>query len=208
MFEVIIAGGWMMLPILLCSVAVITIAIERYLALRTDKVLPPKLLGQVWHALKHDQFDRDKVLELKQSSPMGFILAAGLANASTGRDQMKDSIEEAANQVIYHLEKYVSTLGTISTAAPLMGLLGTVSGMIEMFTAVMMQGAGNPTVLAGGISTALITTAGGLCVAIPAILLQHYFERRIDSLTISMEDQALRLIDALHGERAFQVMES
>ena len=192
-----------MVPILLCSVAVITIAIDRYRALRTDKVVPPQLLGQVWHALKHDQINREKILELKQSSPLGYILAAGLASASHGREVMKDSIEEAANQVIHRLEKHLNVLGIISSVAPLLGLLGTVIGMIKVFTAIMLQGTGNAAVLAGGISEALITTAAGLTVAIPALIFHRFFERRIDSISVSMEDQALRLIDALHGERAF-----
>lgn len=208
MYELILAGGWLMVPILLCSIGVVTIAIDRYRVLQQDKVLPPKLLGQVWHALKHDLFDRDKILELKQSSPLGFILAAGLTNASHGRDVMKDSIEEAANQVIHNLERHLSTLGTISSIAPLLGLLGTVIGMIKVFTAIMLQGTGNAAVLAGGISEALITTAAGLSVAIPALIFHRFFERRLDGLTVSMEDQALRLIDALHGERSFQSVET
>lgn len=197
-----------MIPILMCSIAVITIVIDRFRALRPDRVLPPKLLGQVWHALKHDQFDRDKVLELKQSSPLGFILAAGLANAGSGREVMKDSIEEAAAQVIHNLEKHLNILGTVASVAPLLGLLGTVFGMIEVFSAMMLQGSGNPAVLAGGISQALITTAAGLSVAIPALMFNRFFERRIDTLTVSMEDQAIRLVDALHGERSFQALES
>ncbi len=121
---------------------------------------------------------------------------------------MKDSIEEAANQVIHNLEKYLNILGIISSVAPLLGLLGTVIGMIKVFTAIMLQGTGNAAVLAGGISEALITTAAGLSVAIPALIFPRIFERRIDTLTVSMEDQALRLIDALHGERTFQGLES
>ena len=115
---------------------------------------------------------------------------------------MKDSIEEAANQVIHQLERYLAALGTIAAVAPLLGLLGTVIGMIKVFTALMLQGSGNASVLAGGISEALITTAAGLTVAIPALILHRDFERRIDSLVVVMEDQAIKLVDALHGERA------
>ena len=203
MYELLVAGGWLMVPIVLCSLAVVTISIERYLALRPAKVVPSKLLGQVWQMLMQDKLNRDNILELKNSSPLGYVLAAGLANASHGREVMKDSIEEAANQVIHQLERYVNVLATIASVAPLLGLLGTVIGMIEVFNAIMLQGTGNAGVLAGGISQALITTASGLSVAIPALVFQRYFERRIDSLTVVMEDQAIRLVDALHGERAF-----
>ena len=201
MYELLIAGGWLMAPILLCSVAVIAIAIERAIALRGRTIVPPKLLGQVWLDLKQDRVTREKIIELRQHSPLGYILAAGLANASHGREVMKDSIEEAANQVIHQLERYLNALGTIASIAPLLGLLGTVIGMIKVFTAIMVHGTGNAAVLAGGISEALITTAAGLTVAIPALIFHRYFERRVDSLTVTMEDQAIRLVDALHGDR-------
>jgi len=204
-YELLVAGGWLMAPILLCSIAVIAIALERYWVLKPAKVVPPKLLGQVWHALKHNQLTRESIVELKKGSPLGFVLAAGLANASHGRDIMKDSIEEAANQVIHDLERYLNVLGTIASITPLLGLLGTVIGMIKVFTAIMLQGTGNAAVLAGGISEALITTAAGLTVAIPALICHRFFERRIDSLTVTMEDQAIRLVDALHGERSLQL---
>jgi biopolymer transport protein ExbB len=201
-YELIIAGGWLMLPILLCSLAVITIALERAWMLRPSRVVPAGLLGQVWKALKHNQLSRDQLQKIKNGSPLGYVLAAGLSNASHGREIMKDSIEEAGNQVIHELERYLNVLGIVSSIAPLLGLLGTVIGMIKVFTAIMLQGTGNAAVLAGGISEALITTAAGLTVAIPALICHRIFERRVDSLTIVMEDQALRLVDALHGERA------
>lgn len=201
MYAFVIAGGWLMLPILLCSIAVITIAIERYLALRPHKVVPPNLLRQVWQWLRTDEMTRERLSDVRQSSPLGQILAAGLANSHHGREVMKDSIEEAANQVVHRLERYLSVLGTIAAIAPLLGLLGTVIGMIKVFTAIVTQGTGNPAVLAGGISEALITTAAGLTVAIPALIFHRYFERRIDSLVVVMEDQAIKLVDALHGDR-------
>lgn len=202
MYEIIIAGGWLMLPILLCSIAVITIAIERWLALRPRRVAPPHLLRQIAQWLRNRQLNRETLAELRGSSPLGQILAAGLANAHLGREAMKECIEETANQVIHHLERYVSALGTIAAVAPLLGLLGTVFGMIKVFNAILLQGAGNPSILAGGISEALITTATGLAVAIPALVLHRYFERRIDTLVVTMENHALKLVDALHGERA------
>lgn len=208
MYEIIVAGGWLMLPILLCSIAVITIAIERYVALRPRRVAPSHLLRQISQWLRNKQLNRETIGELRRTSPLGQILAAGLANAHHGREVMKDSIEEAANQVIHQLERYLAALGTIAAIAPLLGLLGTVIGMIKVFTAIMIQGTGNAAVLAGGISEALITTAAGLTVAIPALMLHRYFERRIDSLVVTMEDHAIKLVDALHGERTSSAGES
>ena len=192
-----------MLPILLCSIAVITISVERYWALRRERVLPSNLLAEVWHWLKHHRITRQKLQELRDSSPLGKILAAGLSNSEHGRDVMKDCIEESANQVIHELERFLAPLGTIAAVAPLLGLLGTVIGMIKVFTAIMLEGTGNAAVLAGGISEALITTAAGLAVAIPALMLHRYFERQLDGLVVDMEDQSIKLVGALHGDRLF-----
>nr|WP_111641913.1 MotA/TolQ/ExbB proton channel family protein [Marinimicrobium alkaliphilum] len=205
MFDVLSAGGWLMIPIVLCSIAVIAIAGERYWTLNPTKVAPRHLLAQVWSWLKNNQLDAGKLRELKQSSPLGQILAAGLSNSRHGREVMKDSIQEAANQVIHELERYITALGTIAAIAPLLGLLGTVIGMIKVFTAIMLQGTGNAGVLAGGISEALITTAAGLCVAIPAMIVHRFFLRRIDSLVVTMEDDAIKLVDALHSDRRVDV---
>lgn len=201
MYDLVLAGGWLMLPLILCSLAVVVIVVERFIALRENKVTPDNLLAQVWHWLKNEQVTAEKLLELRNSSPLGRILAAGLSNSSHGREVMRDSIEEAATQVVHKLERYLSPLGTIAAIAPLIGLLGTVVGMIKVFTAIMLQGTGNASILAGGISEALITTAAGLSVAIPALICHRYFERRIDSLVVTMEDQAIKLVDALHGDR-------
>jgi biopolymer transport protein ExbB len=201
LFELLVSGGWLIVPLLFCSVAVVVISIERYISLRPNRVLPENLLGRVWHWLKERQVTAERMAELKNSSPLGRILAAGLSNSGHGREVMKDSIEEAANQVVHDLERYISILGTIAAIAPLIGLLGTVVGMIKVFTAIMLEGTGNAGVLAGGISEALITTAAGLTVAIPALVFHRYFERRVDSLVVEMEDQAIKLVDALHGDR-------
>ncbi len=203
-YELVIAGGWLMLPIILSSVVMIAIAIERYWSLRPSKVVPPTLLGQVWHWLKQNQLTKENIHELRGSSALGSILAAGISNSGHGREVMKDSIEEAAAQVVHGLEKHLVPLGTIAAVTPLLGLLGTVIGMIKVFTAIMIEGTGNAGVLAGGISEALITTAAGLSVAIPALIIHKYFERRVDSLVVEMEDQAIKLIDALHGDRVFR----
>jgi biopolymer transport protein ExbB len=138
---------------------------------------------------------------LKTSSPLGSILAAGLANSHHGREVMKQCIEETGRKVVHELERFLNTLGTIALITPLLGLLGTVFGMIQVFSALMQHGAGDPGVLAGGISVALITTAAGLTVAIPSLIFHRYFERLVDEYVVNMEEEALRLVDILHGDR-------
>lgn len=205
MLEIVVAGGWLMVPIILCSIAVVAISIERAWALRPSRVAPRNLLAQVWGWIKNNQLDGNKLRELKQSSELGKILAAGLSNSRNGREVMKDSIQDAASQVIHDMEKYLGAMGTIAGIAPLLGLLGTVVGMIEVFTAIMLQGTGNPGILAGGISQALITTAAGLTVAIPAMIMHRFFQRRVDSLVVIMEQDAVKLVDALHSDRRVDV---
>ncbi|MBU2887426.1 MotA/TolQ/ExbB proton channel family protein [Gilvimarinus agarilyticus] len=205
MFEVIAAGGWLMLPIILCSIAVVAISAERYWSLNPNKIAPRHLLAQVWGWIKNNELNAERLKELKQSSQLGEILSAGLSNSRYGREIMKDSIEEAANKVIHELERFIGILGTIAAVTPLLGLLGTVLGMIEVFNAIMLQGTGNAGVLAGGISQALITTAAGLCVAIPAMIFHRYFQRHIDSLVVTMEEEAIKLVDALHSDRRVDV---
>lgn len=205
MFEILSAGGWIMLPIMLASIAVIAISIERYWTLNAKKIAPKHLLVQVWGWIKNNQIDANRLSELKQSSELGRILAAGLSNSRGGREFMKDSIQEAASQVIHDMERYVGALGTIAAIAPLMGLLGTVFGMIKVFFVIELEGTGNAGALAGGISEALYTTAAGLMVAIPAMISYRYFVRRIDSLVLNMEQEAIKLVDALYSERRVDV---
>lgn len=201
MLEIVIAGGWLMIPIIICSIAVIAISVERFWTLSPEKIAPRNQLGQVWNQIQSNQMDADRLKELRRSSPLGRILAVGLSNSRHGRDVMKDSIEEAASQVIHEMERFLSVLGTIASIAPLLGLLGTVFGMITVFNEIMLQGTGNASVLAGGISQALITTAAGLSVAIPAMISHRYFQRRVDALVVFMEQESVKLVDALHGER-------
>lgn len=208
MFDIITAGGWLMVPIIFCSILVIAIGGERYWTLNPKKIAPRHLLAQVWSWIKNNQLDASKLRELKQSSPLGRILAAGLSNSRHGRDVMKDSIQEAASQVIHDMERYLTILGTIANIAPLLGLLGTVIGMIKVFTAIMLEGTGNAGVLAGGISEALITTAAGLTVAIPAMILHRFFQRRVDTIVVTMEEEAVKLVDALHSDRRVDVKSS
>lgn len=205
MFELVKSGGWLMLPIILCSIAVVAICIERLLALNPDKIAPAGLLAEVWGWIKSNQLDANKIRELKTSSPLGRILAAGLSNSNHGREVMKESIQEAASHVIHDMERYLNTLGTIAAVAPLLGLLGTVIGMIKVFNAIMLQGAGNTGVLAGGISEALITTAAGLCVAIPALIMHRFYTRRVDSAVVTLEQETIKLVDALHGDRKMDI---
>lgn len=201
MWELISAGGWLMLPILLSSVIAVAIIIERLWTLRTSRIAPPNLLGQVWRWVKDGQLDAVKLKTLRADSPLGEILAAGLANARHGREIMKECIQEAASKVIHEMERYLNTLGTIAAITPLLGLLGTVIGMIDVFSAIMTQGTGNTGVLAGGISKALITTAAGLTVAIPALFFHRFFVRRVDELVVSMEQEATRLVEVMQGNR-------
>ena len=152
MLEMVTAGGWLMLPILLCSIVALGICAERLLTLNPGKITPPHLLARVWTQLKNNEMDAPQLRNLRASSPLGTILAAGLGNAHLGREVMKSSIEEAASHVVHDLERYLNTLGTIAAVTPLLGLLGTVVGMIKVFTEIMAQGTGNASVLAGGIS--------------------------------------------------------
>jgi len=200
-WELVKAGGWMMLPIVLCSVVALAIIAERLWTLRPSRVTPPHLLGQVWRWIQDKQLNSDKLKELRAESPLGQILAAGLANSKHGREVMKECIEEAAARVIHELERYLNALGTIAGIAPLLGLLGTVLGMIEIFSSFMGSGMANASQLAGGISTALITTAAGLFVAIPALFFHRYLQRRIDELVVGMEQEAIKLVEVLQGDR-------
>ena len=201
MWELVKAGGWMMLPIILCSIAAATIVVERLWTLRASKVASPLLLGQVWRWIKDKKLGSDKLKELRAHSPLGEILAAGLANAKHGRETMKECIEEAAARVIHELERYLNALGTIAGVAPLLGLLGTVLGMIDIFSAFTGSSMANAPQLAAGISKALITTAAGLFVGIPALFFHRFLTRRVDEIVVSMEQEAIKLVEVVQGER-------
>ena len=190
-----------MLPIVLCSIAAMGIIGERFWSFRKNKILPAALVPQIWKLSREGKLDAAALRSLKMSSPLGAIMAAGLANSHHGRDIMRTSIEEVGRQVVHELERFLNTLGTIASITPLLGLLGTVVGMIKVFSAIMQHGVGDPAILAGGISEALITTAAGLTVAIPSLIFHRYFERLVDEYVLNMEDEALKLIDVLQGER-------
>ncbi len=190
-----------MVPIILCSVGAMAIIGERFWSLQRKKILPPELVPHLWKLIKDNKLDTPTLKRIKLSSPLGAILASGLLNADHGRDMMKVSIEEMGRQVVHELERFLNALGTIASVTPLLGLLGTVVGMIKVFSAIMIHGVGDPGILAGGISEALITTAAGLTVAIPSLIFHRYFERLVDEYVLNMEEEALKLIDVMHGDR-------
>ncbi len=200
MIEILQAGGWLMWPIVDCSVLATAIVCERLWSLRTHKIIPPHLVSQVWKQYRRNQLDHTRLRQLQSGSPLGAILVAGLANYQYGREVMKEAIEDAGRQVLHELERFLNALGTIASITPLIGLLGTVFGMIKVFSAITSAGVGDPQILAGGISEALITTAAGLSVAIPALIFYRYFEGRVDELVMQMENEALRLVEVMHNE--------
>ncbi len=201
MFEIIKAGGWVMWPIILCSIISMAIIGERFWSLQRKYVIPKGLVSQVWKWVKEDKIDKIRLDFLRKSSPLGRILAAGLLNMHHNREVMKSGIEEVGNQVVHELERYLNTLGTIAEITPLLGLLGTVTGIIKMFAVVGSGGLGNPALLSGGLSEALVSTAAGLTVAIPSFVFYRYFRGLVDGLVVSMEQEALKLIDIVAGER-------
>lgn len=201
MLEIIQAGGWVMYPILACSVAAMAIVLERLWSLRRSRVAPEDLLPTVWELHRRRQLTPATIGEIRDGSPLGRIVAAGLVNREHSREVMKEALEETGRQVVHELERYLNMLGTIGVISPLLGLYGTVLGMIQTFTVITTSGIGNAAPLAGGIAQALITTAAGLTVAIPTLLLYHFLVGRVDSLAILMEEEALRVVEVMHGER-------
>lgn len=200
-FELVKAGGWLMLPIIIASIISLAIIIERFWTLKRDKVIPDQLVNKVWHWVQNQELSAERLHELRDGSPLGRVLAAGLINASQARGVMKESIEDTGRHVVAELEKYLSALGTIAAVTPLLGLLGTVVGMIQVFSVITNVGVGSPGELAGGISQALITTAAGISVAIPSLIAHRYFRSKVDQLVVDMEQESLKLVDAIHGDQ-------
>jgi biopolymer transport protein ExbB len=197
MLEIMIAGGWLMLPIIVCSVIAVAIIIERFLALRASRVMPNAIPAQVRQWALQQELDAKHTEQLRRSSPLGRVLAAALDNRQRSRDVIKEAVEDTGRHVVHELERFLNTLGTIAGITPLLGLLGTVVGMIKVFSAIMVHGVGDPNEMAGGISEALITTAAGLTVAIPAYFFYRYFRGLVRSYVLQMEQQALMLIHAI-----------
>lgn len=201
MWEIIQSGGVLMGPIIFCSILALAISAERFWTLRRKHIAPADTLNKVWGWMKNKQLDAARLRELQNASPLGRVLAAGLVNARHGRELMKESIQEAASVEVHNMERYLNTLGTIASIAPLLGLLGTVFGMIEIFNQIMEMGTGNTGAFAGGISEALITTAAGLIVAIPAVVCHRMLLRRVEEIVVFMEQEATKLVDVLQGDR-------
>lgn len=202
MFEIVKAGGPIMVPIILSSIIAAAIFLERLWTLQPRRVLPAELTEKVWKWVQQRQIQDKHIAVLQQNSPLGRILAAGLANRHRGRDVIKESVEDAGRHVVHELERFLNALGTIASISPLLGLLGTVLGMIRTFNVLSVSGAGNPMTLAGGISEALITTAAGLTVAIPALLGYKYLRGRVADLVVEMEKEAIKLVQALESDPA------
>lgn len=201
MLELIKAGGPLMWPLLLCSIISLAIIAERFWSLQTKRIAPKNLLAQVWQWQKSGHLDARRLQELRNNSPLGRILAAGLVNSRRDRDIMKESIEEVGRHVVHEMERFLNTLGTIAAITPLLGLLGTVIGMIKVFAVITAEGVGNPAVLAEGISEALITTATGLTIAIPSLMFFRYFHGRVDEHVVTMEQEALKMVEIMQGQR-------
>jgi biopolymer transport protein ExbB len=201
MWELFQAGGWVMWPILGCSVVALGIVVERLWGLQAAAVIPPGLARQVREHVAQGRAATLDIEALRAGSPLGRVLAAGLVNREHDWAVIRESIEEAGRHVVHDLGRYLNTLGTIAAITPLLGLYGTVLGMIETFGAIRAAGVGEAQTLAGGISVALLTTAFGLSVAIPALILYRYLRGRIDTLVVQMEQEAIALVDALRLRR-------
>jgi biopolymer transport protein ExbB len=200
LLAIIQAAGWPIWPLLIASVIALTLIIERTLYLRRGRILPPNLLQEVIRVYHNGKSDDNVVNTLEQNSPLGRVLSAGLRNVDAPREVMKESIEEAGRGTAHELERFLTTLGTIATLAPLMGLFGTVVGMIEIFGSQNASGA-NPAQLAHGISIALYNTGFGLAIAMPALVFYRHFRALVDSFIIDMEQQAIKFVDIVHGVR-------
>jgi len=200
LFAIIQAAGWPIWPLLLASVIALALIIERFVSLRDRKILPPLLLEEVVAVYQRQGVGDDMLAKLAKDSPLGTVLAAGLRNHRSSRYVMKEAIDEAGRHVAHDLDRFLTTLGTIATAAPLLGLFGTVIGMIEIFGSQSPTGT-NPQQLAHGISIALYNTAFGIGIAIPALIFYRHFKNKVDTYIVEMEQQASKLVDLVHGER-------
>jgi biopolymer transport protein ExbB len=200
LLAILTAAGWPIWLLLIASIVAMTLIIERLLYLRKARILPSNLLQEVIRVYHNGKINADVVQKLEQNSPLGRVLAAGLRNVNAPREVMKESIEEAGRGTAHELERFLTTLGTIATLAPLMGLFGTVVGMIEIFGSQNGTGA-NPVQLAHGISVALYNTGFGLAIAMPALVFYRHFRALVDSFIVDMEQQAVKFVDIVHSSR-------
>ena len=199
-FALIQAAGWPIWPLLIASIIALALIIERLYSLRRPKILPPGLLQSVLAVQRRGGYDAKSLHQLEEASPLGSVLAAGIRNQNASREIMREAIEESGRMVYHQLERYLTTLGTIASIAPLLGLLGTLVGMIDIFGS-QTPGTGNPQQLAYGISVALYNTAFGLLIAIPALIFWRHFRALVDGYVVDMEQQAVKLVEVIHGER-------
>jgi biopolymer transport protein ExbB len=206
MWEIIKAGGPVMWPIIALSVVATAIILERLWSLQERRVIPPELREKIWKLVENGQLSDRHIVALAQNSALGQILAAGLANRNRPREYVKEAIEDTGRHVVHELERFLNMLGTIAAVSPLMGLLGTVTGIIVAFNAITHSGIGDPKVLSGGIGQALITTAAGLIVAIPSLMGYRYLRGRVDALVVSMEKEALKLVRSIDSIRGIDPM--
>src|SRR5690349_9987772 len=198
MWEIVKAGGPFMVPIIFCSIAAVGILLERLWTLQRKRVLPQELIKRVSQLADSNQVTPKVIEALEKNSPLGRVLAAALANRHRGRQIMMERVEDTGRHVVSELERFLNSLGTIASISPLLGLLGTVTGIIRAFNAVMLGGMGDPRMLAGGISEALITTAGGLAVAIPSFIAFRYLRGKVERIVIDMEKIAVTFADSLN----------
>ncbi len=201
MWEIIVAAGWPIWPLIFASIIALAIIVERFWALRSEVIAPSNLLPEVQKWMGQGVINKDSLAKLEAHSLLGKIFASALVNEKNSREVTKESIEETGRAVAHNLEKYLSTLGTIATIAPLLGLLGTVIGMVELFGAFTADGGHDVTKFARGISVALYNTAAGIIVALPAMIAYRFFRSKVESLLVDMEQQAIKLVEILHGER-------
>jgi biopolymer transport protein ExbB len=205
MWELVRAGGPFMWPIIVCSIAAVGILLERLWTLQRKRVLPQELIKKISQLAETNQVNPKVIEALEKNSPLGRVLAAALANRDRGRDIMMERVEDTGRHVVHELERFLNSLGTIASISPLLGLLGTVTGIIRAFNAVMLGGMGDPRLLAGGISEALVTTAGGLAVAIPSFIAYRYLRGKVERIVVEMEKIAVTFADSLVPETGREV---
>jgi biopolymer transport protein ExbB len=199
MWEIVQAGGPLMWPIIFCSIVAVAIVLERLWTLQERRVLPRELPQKVWQLIETGQVTDKVIAALEQHSPLGRLLAVGLANRHRSHEMLMERLEDAGRHVVHELERFLNTLGTIAGISPLLGLLGTVTGIIRAFDAIQRSSMGDPRALSGGIAEALVCTAAGLCVAIPSLISYRYLRGKVEGIVVEMEKHALRMADALEA---------
>src|SRR5580698_6382368 len=202
MWEILRAGGPLMWPIILCSIGAAAIILERLWTLQDKRVVPPDLTQKVRQLIEANQINDKVIAALQQNSALGQLLATALTNRHRSREVIMERLEDSGRHIVHELERFLSTLGTIAGVSPLLGLLGTVTGIIRSFNVIEAGGMGDPRALSGGIAEALICTVAGLCVAIPALIFYRYLRGRVDGIVVEMEKNAIRMADALEAARS------